>query len=382
MQRVGACKTDHLPRKLVVKDRSDSRPYIYDLKEYAMTATIRRLLIAFAFAGLMMKAGAAYGLIRFVSTHGVDSGDCTTSPCRTIQFAVDVADPGDTIFVKPGNYHENLLITTSSLTLMGAGASTTIITGDGTSNVVYVFGVTSFRIERFSVLNAGKSGTLPGSAAIHLNPDSATAVGNWVVSRNILSESGFGLVLWNSLGGGTALIENNLIDSNTFDGIKNDGHPHIILLNNTIANNGWFGYSEFVGAANNFVVNNIVTGNGFSLGCPPCAPTGIVVGPAGTYTISFNDAFNNVDGDYGQNTGSGFIPYVPSPGTGDISADPMFFDVNAGNYRLIIDSPAIDTGTNAHAPRRDLDGILRPQDGDSDGIVIVDMGAFERPPEN
>ena len=71
------------------------------------------------------------------------------------------------IFVQPGNYHENLLITTEALTLLGAGAATTIITGDGTSNVVYAFGIASFRIERFSVLNAGKSGSLPGSAAIY-----------------------------------------------------------------------------------------------------------------------------------------------------------------------------------------------------------------------
>lgn len=260
---------------------------------------------------------------RLVSMDGVDSGNCMTRPCRTIQFAVGIADPGDVISVLPGNYHENLLITKQGLTLRGSGASSTFITGDGTSNVVSVFGVNSFTIERFTVRNAGKSGELPGNAAIFLNPDAVNAVGNWVVRKNILADNGFGLALWNSLGGGTALIENNLIENNTFFGITNIGHPHVILRNNTIANNGWFGYSEFVGAANNIMVNNIVARNGFALGCPPCFPTGIVVGPAGFYAISFNDVFDNANGNYGQNTGSGFIPYLPSPATGDISADPQ-----------------------------------------------------------
>jgi hypothetical protein len=282
--------------------------------------------------------------------------------------------------VGPGNYHENVLITTESLSLIGSGASTTVITGDKTSNVVYAFGVTSFRIERFSIHNAGQSGMLPGSAAIHLNPNSATVVGNWMVRDNVLSGNGFGLALWNSLAGGLALIENNLIENNNFDGIMNLGHPHVIIRNNTISDNGQFGYEEFVGLADNTVVNNIVSGNGFGLGCPPCAPSGFVVGPAGQYFISFNDAFNNANGDYGQNTGSGFIPYVPSPGTGDISADPMFLAEGRQNYRLKLGSPAIDTGTNSDAPRRDLDGVVRPQDGNSDGIFIVDIGAYERKP--
>ncbi len=136
-------------------------------RERSMTRKTSLLVTAFAFAGLLTPARANHGLTRFVSTDGIDSGDCLTNPCRTIQFAVDTANPGDVIWVRPGTYNENLMITKPNLTLQGSGASSTIISGDRTANVVTVFGVTSFTIERFTVRNAGKSGTVPGSAAIH-----------------------------------------------------------------------------------------------------------------------------------------------------------------------------------------------------------------------
>jgi hypothetical protein len=322
---------------------------------------------------------------RLVSTSGMDAGNCMVTPCRTIQFAVDVASPGDTIFALPGTYNENILVTKPDLTLRGSGASSTTISGDATANVVYAFGITSFSIEGFTVRNAGQGGNLPGSAAIHLNPNVSGALGNWIVRGNILQDNGFGIALWNSLGGGNALIENNLISNNHFNGISNDGHPQITIRNNTIVDNGWFGYTEFVGAADNFIVNNIIASNGsaFASSCSECTcATGIlvshiVVGYPFNYYISFNDVFNNAIANYGQNTGSGCIAFVPSPGTGEISADPEFQDAAHRNYRLTIGSPAIDEGTNDNSPAADLDGKTRPIDGDGDGIAAVDMGAFE-----
>ncbi|WP_433572706.1 right-handed parallel beta-helix repeat-containing protein [Streptomyces sp. CA-251247] len=47
-------------------------------------------------------------------------------PGESIQAAVDAAKPGDTIFVAPGTYRESVLVTTSGLTLRGAGPATVI----------------------------------------------------------------------------------------------------------------------------------------------------------------------------------------------------------------------------------------------------------------
>lgn len=54
--------------------------------------------------------------------HGHGHGVTVVKPGESIQAAVDAADPGDTIFVKPGTYAENVAITTDGITLVSRGA--------------------------------------------------------------------------------------------------------------------------------------------------------------------------------------------------------------------------------------------------------------------
>lgn len=65
-------------------------------------------------------------------------------------------------------------------------------------------------------------------------------------------------------------------------------------------------------------------------------------------------------------------------GTGNIDVDPLF--VGSGDYHLVFGSPCIDSATNSPPvglPPTDLDGTVRPFDGDNDGDSIADMGAYE-----
>ena len=56
-----------------------------------------------------------------------------------------------------------------------------------------------------------------------------------------------------------------------------------------------------------------------------------------------------------------------------LDTDPLFVDMNAGDYRLSNYSPSIGTGTLEGAPDTDLDGNPRPQPVDTN----PDMGAYE-----
>jgi len=68
-------------------------------------------------------------------------------------------------------------------------------------------------------------------------------------------------------------------------------------------------------------------------------------------------------------------------GTGNIDADPMFYDPDNGEFHLTDDSPCIDTGIDSinvnglelNAPDIDLEGYPRPQGGST----LFDMGAYE-----
>jgi len=67
---------------------------------------------------------------------------------------------------------------------------------------------------------------------------------------------------------------------------------------------------------------------------------------------------------------------------GNISTDPLFANSSAGDYHLRPASPSIDTGdiSAPNLPATDFDGNPRIQDGNLDGIAVIDMGAYEALP--
>ena len=64
-------------------------------------------------------------------------------------------------------------------------------------------------------------------------------------------------------------------------------------------------------------------------------------------------------------------------GTGNISAEPVFVDFANGDFRLAPGSPGIDLGNTLPSIPLDLDGRIRPQDGDGVGGALYDMGCYE-----
>jgi hypothetical protein len=100
-------------------------------------------------AGLLMASAPSGGTpppSEHVSMSGTDSGNCVSSPCATITFALSKATPGETIHVAAGSYNQTVNIT-KAINIVGAGASSTTINGsgldpyamsDGLYGVVYV----------------------------------------------------------------------------------------------------------------------------------------------------------------------------------------------------------------------------------------------------
>jgi hypothetical protein len=91
-------------------------------------------------------AAHAAGNTRKVSTTGTDVGTCKFAPCATINYALSVSLPYDTVTVAAGVYNQTVDIE-QPINLVGAGASTTTLDGSnldpsmGTDNpygVIYV----------------------------------------------------------------------------------------------------------------------------------------------------------------------------------------------------------------------------------------------------
>jgi Chlamydia polymorphic membrane protein (Chlamydia_PMP) repeat len=142
--------------------------------------------------------------------------------------------------------------------------------------------------------------------------------------------------------------------------------------------------------SNPTVTNATISGNSarsgggmLNYGCSPQLRSSVIWGnSAPTGPAIFDDgstpnvSFSIVEGGY--------------PGIGNLDTNPLFATpidpaaapTTAGDLRLRAESPAIDAGNddflNPALPATDRDGNPRRVDGDLDGTVRVDMGAYER----
>jgi hypothetical protein len=146
------------------------------------------------------------------------------------------------------------------------------------------------------------------------------------------------------------------------------------LLNATIVRNTAFTGGGVLHVGNNYpaeVRNTIIALN---------HATG---GLAASYDVlgGFTSQGHNLVGDGTGSTGFGATGDLV--GTSQKPIDPLLGPLqdNGGptqTMALRAGSPAIDHGDDSGAPTTDQRGIARPRDGDGDGSLTVDIGAFER----
>ena len=220
-----------------------------------------RLTLAFAlvFAGLVMAA--APGAPAIAATLTVCPSGPPQCPYSTIQSAINAAAAGDTIFIQPGPYTENLSIgvaTATPLTLIGFGAT---VDGGAANSVLDVKTGHTVTIVGLTLTN-GKAGAGGG---IRNEGGTVNVLNGHITGNTAFGPNGRGGGIDN---GGTMTLTNTKIDGNTaargggvFSGSQT-GSTFITLNNSPIINNtasNGAGGMATGGGAN--LVNSPITNN-------------------------------------------------------------------------------------------------------------------------
>lgn len=258
-------------------------------KPAAISVVTFVFVLSFMFSNVAASAATA---TRNVSNGGADVGDCTGSPCATIQFAVNQSSPGDTISVAAGTYNEQVTVTTSDLTISGSGAALTtikpasvtantssIFSGAPIAAIVLVDGATGVTVEALTVdgATAAPNGCAPTYVGIFFRAASGIISNTHVT--NIFNPlvpgcQGFLGIFVQSGNGGPNLNSTVAIDGNTVDRYGKNG----ITANEA-------------GTAVT-ITNNVVTGRG-PVGSGDAAQNGIQLGFGAHGKVTNNNISNN-----------------------------------------------------------------------------------------
>lgn len=259
---------------------------------------------------------------------------------ETIQGAIELASPGDTVKVDSGTYYEHLRLS-DGIRLVGSGAGKTILDGAGEAqNLIEVVGGHNVLVQGFTLRGVEQTDGCATAdvtqcsghwytAAIYVAPDeesvdscgppSVNVVQNIiedndvgmmvyfqpyvVVRNNVFKENRVGFVA-NHHGSGTGLVGHNLF-------FKNEEHALILSAS----------YID--------VVNNIFAENGVA-----CEHEYVQRG-----RVSCNVFANNLS-----------LGGTKIGMDGNVEVDPVFVSAEEGNFALDSDSPARTAGC-----QRDLD---------------------------
>ncbi|WP_438000118.1 NosD domain-containing protein [Sorangium sp. So ce185] len=252
----------------------------------------------------------------------------------SIQTAIDAAAYGDTVFVQPGEYHEHLRLR-SGVKLVGAGATTTVLDGEGLSgNLIDYTGAQNAVVRGFRLRNVGSAGDCSRdvlncsgnwySAAVYADGHSGD---NWeecarpslLLTQNIIEGNEVGVMLYFHA---LAVVRNNVFIGNGHGFVGSHLQDHAVVAQNVFYENR--DHAIAADAAELDVLNNVIIANGAAL-----EQEHVQRGRVRCNVLFGNERLGNV--------------IVPGQ-DGNIDADPFFADLLAGDFHLSAGSPALTAG--------------------------------------
>ncbi len=286
----------------------------------------------------------------------------------SIQAAINDANDGDVIDVAPTTHYETIDFNDKSITLQSFDpydwdvVEATIIDGSGAGSAVVTFsdGEDSNSILSGITLTDGEYG-------ISCSNSSSPVITNCVIEDN----NSHGIYCTS----GAPEITYNKIRLNGGDGINSSAMSPPTIKNNWVYDNSGDGM-QFGSATSAGVVRNdtIVDNVGY----------GIYVDSNTAPTISNCILWDNGGNDLESCSATYSCIEDGDAGTGNISSDPCFVDIDANDFHLDVNSLCIEAGdpNGNYSGEEDIDGDERVIDGDSDTNDVVDIGADEYDPNS
>lgn len=280
----------------------------------------------------------------------------------SIQEAVDSARKGDTVFLKPGTYAQDLTIhSKDDIKLVGAGTDAVALTGRGDMvGVLHVgkwpYGATNIEISGLTINEHGGhalgifngkgitlrnlrvKGMVFGQQVQDVRIENCIIGGSEttgvqfadaqaVLVGNFIHDNDHGV---NVAGKSEVRLERNVITRSLFEAVVVTDKAKAVLVSNTLVKNG--GGAAFLGSSQSEVSGNVVGLNKF----------GFLFAGAGRVLTSYN-ALYNTDGDYVR-AGSPVTPAPELKSASDIAVDPRFVDPDHDDFHLRADTTLLNMG--------------------------------------
>jgi hypothetical protein len=275
----------------------------------------------------------------------------------SLQQAVDAAKKGDTVFVKAGQYPQDVTIHSKErIRFVGAGMDQVTILGrDVVVGALHVgkwpYGATDIEISDMTINDRGGHavGLFNGQGIVLrrvringmvftqqvqdvrieeclIGGSETTGVqfadSEAILIGNFIHDNDHGVSI---AGKSSVRLERNVITRSLFDAIVVSDHARAVLVSNTLVKNG--GGASFLGQSQSDVTGNVVGLN----------RVGFVIAPSTQTSTAFN-AFYNREGDY-LRAGNPNQPAPELKARSDITGDPYFVDPVHDDFRLRLDTP-------------------------------------------